>query len=143
MQVTLTKPECHISVVSNTYIHANTYIDNVRVCRAKISTNDNYDEWTITAWYTDKEYQKKGIGKYTLKKLLQALYKIYGEPQKINYIWNGQNDYVLDWMTKHFDATNGYPTPILKYSPEDVWLSHIYTLDVKKVMEYFEVKSLY
>ena len=63
------------------------------------------------------------------------------KPDKIEYIWNGANQYVYDWMTHHFDPISKCPIAVQKYASEDDWDSHVYILNVEKVLKYFEIKQ--
>ena len=109
-------------------------------CMCKISVTK--DKWTISSWYTKRAYKKQGIGKQTLGHLLKFLHQTYGIPKCIEYIWDGRNEYVGDWMTKHFDAKCKCPIAVQKMlEAEDDWSSHIYRLNVAKVFEYFEIDN--
>lgn len=100
----------------------------------------NYNEgsWVISAWYTEDGYKHRGYGKEVLTKTLRRLAKKH-VLRKIEYVWNGKNDYVYDWLKTHFNATCNCPLTILKNESADNWESHIYTLDSSKVIEYFEL----
>lgn len=137
MQNIIPKPKYKVSAISNTYLQASAHLNNASICNAKISTNDDHNEWTITAWYTNEAFKNQGIGKKTLGTLIETLFQIYGQPKKIDYIWNGQNEYVYEWMARHFDAVCNCPLVVQKMQAEDDWLSHIYTLNVSKVLDYF------
>ena len=109
-------------------------------CICKISVTK--DKWTISSWYTKRAYKNRGIGKQTLGHLLRHLHQLHGTPNHIEYIWDGRNEYVYEWMTKHFDAKCQCPIAVQKmFEAEDDWQSHMYQLDVAKVFEYFEVKE--
>lgn len=108
------------------------------ICICKVYMDNKHKVWTISSWYTKEEYKNKGIGKKTLAKIINHLYVVYGKPEKIEYVWNGTNEYVYDWMVKHFDAVCKCPIWVQKTQTEDDWESHVYVLDVDKVLEYFE-----
>lgn len=56
----------------------------------------------------------------TTKELVATLYKIQ-KPTSVNCIWNNVNQYVLNWLTKHFEVRlSDEAIKILKYSNEDV-----------------------
>jgi hypothetical protein len=57
-------------------------------------------------------------------------------PNHIEYIWNGQNQYVYDWLVKNFDAVCECPIAVQKTQPGDDWDSHIYELDCNKVLSF-------
>ena len=61
---------------------------------------------------------------------------IFGIPAHIEYIWNGQNQYVYDWLKKNFDAVCKCPIAAQKTQPGDDWDSHIYELDCNKVLRF-------
>lgn len=56
-------------------------------------------------------------------------------------IWNGYNQYVFDWMTNHFDPVSMLPIEVQKYASGDDWLAHVYRLDTRKFMRYFDVDT--
>lgn len=97
------------------------------------------ETWTISAWYTHQDEQRhSGFGKQVMKEALAAcLSGGQALPDSIDYIWNGANEYVLDWMVKHFDAVCTCPLAVQKKAPDDDWQSHIYHLDAKKLFCYF------
>ena len=115
-----------------------TIIENNIVCSCQVNFTDN--TWTISSWYTTKNHKHQGIGKKTLQAALQKVYDMTSKPDKIEYIWNGANQYVYDWMTHHFDPIYKCPIAVQKYASEDDWDSHIYILNVEKVLQYFEIK---
>lgn len=104
-----------------------------------VYAEEEHQVWTIAVWYTNDGYKNQGIGKQTLAKIITYLYVFYGKPSKIKYIWNGAHQYVYDWMVKHFDAVCQCPIVIQKTQAEDDWDSHIYNLNVDKVLKYFEL----
>lgn len=97
------------------------------------------DEWTIFKWSTQDKFQHAGYGRFAMQELLKYCVNIYGMPKSIKYIWNGQNNYVGEWLVKHFDAICCCPLSILKNNCDDDWESHIYMLDKEKVLEYFDI----
>ena len=111
--------------------------DNI-ICNCKISVNPS-NTWSISGWYTSDKYKNMGYGKLTMKKVLENIYKDFGKPKKIEYIWDGTNDYVYNWMLKNFDPVSKLPIAVQKYSTADEWDAHIYSLDINKVLKYFEV----
>lgn len=114
-------------------------VDNKVVCTCQIDTYET--EWWITVWKTNSQYRNKGYGKRTMRALLINLYNRLGKPRSIVYIWNGQNQYVFDWMQNNFDATCMCPLAIQKISEEDTWDSHMYTLNVQKFFNYFNIEK--
>lgn len=111
------------------------------ICKCKINIDLKTNIWTISSWFVNKEYQNQGLGKLALSKLLNYLFIKYNTPDKIEYIWNGANAYVLEWLENHFNAICKCPIVIQKTMAEDDWLSHIYELDIEKVFEYFHIET--
>lgn len=111
------------------------YLNNDEVCHCTISVEDN--KWTITAWYTVHGYGNQGFGTKTMKYAIQQLYKKYGMPSCIEYVWNGANQYVYDWLEKHFDPISKCPLSVLKTQNDDEWDAHIYRLNIDKFLNYF------
>lgn len=93
--------------------------------------------WVITGWFTKEGFKHNGYGKKTMKYLLDYLVEIYGQPGGLEYVWNGQNDYVYEFIQKHFDAKCKSPIAVQKYQAEDDWESHMYVLNADKVFEYY------
>lgn len=113
------------------------YDDNIKVGHALLSETDG--TWTISGWYIEELYQNQGIGKRLLGNSLKYLYTKLGRPTKIEYIWNGYNEYVMDWLSKNFSPLSRCPIAVQKYQSDDDWDSHIYTLDAEKVLAYFKL----
>ena len=124
---------------SNSSIEKQYFLDDKLVCKCKVDYDKN--GWCISSWYTEKEYMHKGFGRKTLASVLADLYELTGKPEQIQYIWNGSNDYVEEWLERNFDATNTYPIEVQKNCWEDTWDSHVYDLDVDKVLGYFSIKA--
>lgn len=122
------------------YVECNALIENEIVCSCKVNIDMVDSIWTIVSWFTSENLQGQGIGKQTLAKALSKLYETTGNPKEIKYIWNGTNDYVLEWMERHFDAKCSCPMAIQKKQADDDWESHIYNLNVDKTLDYFEIK---
>lgn len=114
-------------------------IQNKVVCSCKVNVNFANHAWVIASWFTNEDMQGQGIGKKTLAEAISYLYRHTGIPEKIKYIWNGTNVYVLEWMQRHFDAKCSCPIAVQKKQPDDDWESHIYDLDVNKTLSYFEI----
>ena len=112
---------------------------NEYICKCTISVDTN-NKWTISQWYANKNYQHQGYGRLTMKYLVTELFKKYGLPNQLVYIWNNANTYVYDWIYKNFDARlSDSAIKILKYSDEDIKEGHEYYLDITKFLKYFEV----
>ena len=88
-----------------------------------ISTSNGI--WNINEWFIYKEYRNKGYGEELLKETLKAVLEEYGMPQEMRYNWDGINEYVLQFLKKHF-----YPQPIGNVN--------IYKLDKEKVLLYIK-----
>lgn len=110
------------------------HINNEEVCKCTVSRDSN--TWTISSWYTIKKYQHHGYGKLTLQECIKALAKKFIMPECVKYIWNGANQYVYDWLQENFDAVCECPIAVQKYSVEDDWSSHVYTLNKDKFFAY-------
>lgn len=121
-------------------VKCDALLENESVCSCKVNIDTASHIWTIVSWFTNENFQGQGIGKQTLARALSKLYEITGIPEEIEYNWNGSNSYVLEWMEKHFDAKCSCPIEVLKEYAGDCWESHIYKLNVVKVLDYFEIK---
>ena len=108
--------------------------DGSRISHCKISTNNT--SWSITEWYTTHNYMHQGYGKIVLRKAVQELIK-RGKPTEIRYVWNGANEYVMNWLIKHFDPVSILPLAVQKVTQEESWESHIYVLNKEKFLRYF------
>lgn len=113
--------------------------NGIEVCKCKMSSSKDKSLWTISSWYTKRGFMHQGFGKKTLKKTLDEMNKTLGLPTKIEYIWNGANEYVYDWLSKNFGALSKCPLAVQKYSNDDDWESHIYSLNTEKFLNYFEL----
>ncbi len=113
------------------------YDRRFKACECKISVNTN--TWTISSWYTEKAFQHRGFGTLTLQVCLEDISKVYGVPERVEYIWNGANKYVLDWLNEHFGAVSKCPIAVQKYANDDDWESHIYVLNTDKFIEYYKL----
>ena len=122
---------------SNTSIEKQYMLDGKPVCKCKVDYDTN--GWCISSWYTGKEYMHKGFGRKTLASVLADLYELTGKPDQIQYIWNGANDYVGEWLERNFNARSTCPIEVQKSSWDDSWDSHVYVLDVGKVLKYFNI----
>lgn len=110
--------------------------DNV-ICHCEIhKKNDDSNIWVIPAWFTEEGYKNQGIGTVVLASAIRDMKTIFGIPDHIEYIWNGQNQYVYDWLKKNFDAVCKCPIAVQKTQPGDDWKSHIYELDCNKVLRF-------
>ena len=122
------------------HVECEALLESQRVCFCKVNIDTAGHTWTIASWFTNENLQGQGIGKQTLARVLSKLYGITGTPKEIEYIWNGTNDYVLEWMERHFDAKCSCPIAVQKKQADDDWESHIYKLNVAKVLDYFGIK---
>lgn len=111
-------------------------IDDI-VCECKISVNSDTNTRTISSWYTAKDYQHHGYGTETLRACLNEIKQQNPEPAKVEYIWNGTNEYVLKWLAEHFGAISRCPVAVQKYAFDDDWESHIYVLNKEKFAAFF------
>lgn len=128
---------------SNTYTcFATIGLQPVCICKINVSGSQTgaKTKWTISRWYTKTEYRNQGIGKQTLKCMLNYLCQKYDKPDSIEYIWDGKNEYVGDWLRKYFDAECKCSIAVQKmHEAEDDWDSHVYNLQTDKVLAYFEL----
>ena len=117
--------------------------DNKTIGKCLVSFDylSDFSNWTISGWYISKDFQNKGVGKELLRKTLLYLYKNFGEPNTIKYIWNGQNIFVYNWLAKNFDAVSNCPMVVQKYQSDDDWESHIYDLNKTKILDYFNISK--
>lgn len=109
------------------------------VCRCTVSVNESANIWRISSWFTKSGFGNKGFGRAALEKALQRCMDRYGDPEGIEYTWNGENAYVLAWLERHFDAVCICSVAVQKTQPDDDWDSHIYELDKEKVLQYFKI----
>lgn len=107
------------------------------VCSCQMNVDSNANIWSISSWYTDPEYSNKGIGKKVLSEAISYTYEQFGEPTQVEYIWNRANQYVYDWLDRHFHAVCKCPIAVQKNQMEDSWDSHIYILDTDLFLQYF------
>lgn len=107
------------------------------VCTATISISG--ESLTISEWMTDKGWRNKGIGRNALKAILSKIKQMGHSITSVSYNWNGVNAYVLDWLTRNFDAECKCPISVRKYSSDDDKDSHIYLLNTEKFMRYFNI----
>lgn len=122
---------------NNNSFTTTAHIYDEEVCKCTISRD--FDTWTISSWYTEKNHQHHGYGKLTLLECLKVLATKFPMPEYVKYIWNGANQYVFDWLKENFDAVCECPIAVQKYASEDDWSSHIYVLDKDKFFEYFKI----
>ena len=109
------------------------------VCECKVCYNVDSDIWTISSWHTSTSYSHKGYGKEVLKHALKFMYDTFMIPDSIEYIWNGVNQYVMDWLERNFEPVCKLPLEAQKYNEIDDWDAHIYRLNRDKVLEYFNI----
>lgn len=105
-----------------------------KTARCEVGYSDGI--WTVNAWYTDSQYRNQGLGKQVFASAFKYLFETYGEPVEIRYTWNGQNEYVGEWIRKHFKAECLCPMAVLKSTSEGVKEGHLYHLDAKTVKDY-------
>ena len=127
------------TTAENDSFYTFAYIDDVKVCECKIDVNKRSNTWTISSWYTTEEYKHRGYGTLTLQECLSEIRTVFDAPEKVEYIWNGANEYVLDWLNEHFGAVSKCPIAVQKYNSEDDWDSHIYILNREKFIEHFNI----
>jgi predicted GNAT family acetyltransferase len=120
------------------YVGKMFYIDDV-VCKCAISLDNTRKTWTISAWYTTEDYKHQGYGKKLMKAVLDKIKLDNGIPDNVQYIWNGENSYVFDWLNDNFNPVCKCPLAVRKYASDDDWDSHIYILNREKFLNHFEL----
>lgn len=126
--------------VSGRTIEIDADVDGVRVGYSRLSVDKVANVWTISEWFVNGDYQNKGYGRTILFTALNELYSMYGMPFEIQYVWNGQNMYVYEWLSKYFKPVSECPIAIQKVASDDDWDSHIYKIDRDKVLQYFNIQ---
>lgn len=126
-----------ISSLGNKHIaYAKHDGDTIGHCSISVDKSNN---WMISEWFVDSGFQKQGIGRELFKQNCAHLVENFGYPNKIEYIWNGTNQYVFDWLQENFAPVSMCPISVQKYSSGDDWLSHVYSLDKDAFLKYFDV----
>lgn len=98
------------------------------------------NEWTITQWYIDGNYQGKGYGRTLMRAIVCHICNVTdSRPTTIKYIWNGVNGYVHEWLERNFNAVPLVNEWASKGMAEDDWSNHIYYLDVDLFSKYFMI----
>ncbi len=110
-----------------------------KLCECKIDVDPVTKTWTISSWFTTERHKHHGFGKLTLQECLNAISAVYGTPDIVEYIWNGANQYVFDWLDENFGALSKCPIAVQKYASDDDWESHIYILNREKFLKYFSI----
>ncbi len=122
----------------NDHVTCKLSVDGIEdVCTCEISVDAKEGKWEITSWFTRDGFKKKGLGKDAMYNVLHFCKSQYGVPSVIQYVWNGANTYVMDWLEKNFDAVCTCPIVVLKTQPGDSPDAHIYELNKDKVLKYF------
>ena len=121
--------------IKNNKYTCNYTIDDKIISKCEICVNNN--TWTITAWFTNNEYKNQGYGTAVLRALTNYLNNLFGKPESVEYVWNGDNEYVYDWLTNNFDPISKCPIAVQKTANDDDWDSHIYYLNTEKFLNYF------
>lgn len=103
-----------------------------------ISVNKD-NSWMISEWFVNHDYQHQGLGTELFRESINYLSSNFPYPDKIEYVWNGANRYVYEWLQKNFAPVSQCSMVVQKYNSDDDWLSHIYELDVRSVYEYFGI----
>ena len=121
--------------------HIETWLKDgdAKVCKCKVTFGNNM--WSISEWYTNSAYQHQGLGVKTLRHTLKKLYEMFGAPGEIRYIWNGDHEYVFNWLQNNFSPVSLLPISVQKYSDADDWSAHIYILDKAKVFKFFRLEE--
>lgn len=110
-------------------------------CTLSIHKENGITSWVISEWFTAEKLKHQGIGKKTMNELLKYCKYISGIPDMIEYIWNGENEYVMEWLSSNFNAVCECPIAVQKTQPDDDWTSHQYVLNKIKVLNYFGITA--
>lgn len=130
------------SQIKREAISCSAKVKDKEVCNCKIyRKSDNTNTWVISAWFTEEGYNHQGIGTDILRHTLQNMEQVFGLPNQIEYIWNGQNQYVYDWLKKNFDAVCDCPISVQKIQTDDDWSSHIYILNRNRVLNFAGIEK--
>lgn len=108
-------------------------VDGHEIAKVTVGIDDIEKMYTITAWYVIDGFKHQGYGRMVLQFMFEELSKDY----RVQYIWDGTNEYVGAWLAK-FNAKCIAPLAVLKTQSADDWESHIYELDAKKFFEYLK-----
>lgn len=120
-------------------VEITAFLDKNRVGYARLNKDKAGNVWTISEWFVSDCFQHKGYGRRILDAALTKMFEMFGEPFEIQYVWNGQNEYVFEWLKKNFTPISTCPIAIQKTQSDDDWSSHIYKLQKEKVLKYFEL----
>ena len=63
---------------------------------------------TVVSWFTEEKFKHHGYGKETLGLLLRDVCREFGIPTSVKYVWNGENQYVLNFLV-HLGRRVGCP----------------------------------
>ena len=110
--------------------------DNITVSECRVAVSNGI--WSISEWFTARTYRHQGYGKQVLREAFNVLSDEYGSPTEIRYNWNGVNEYVLEWMNRHFSPQSIISDVERKYGAEQSWEAHIFILDKEKVFNYIK-----
>ena len=126
------------SVTENNFIsQVSGFLESIPVTESQVNVDTKKSCFSISYWHTKQGYQKHGYGVETLKKNLENLVSVFGIPENFEYIWNGANQYVLDWLINNFDAKPVESLAIAKYEAGESWEGHVYVLNREKVVRFF------
>lgn len=111
---------------------------DIKVGRCEMSYG--VSKWGIKEWFVEDGYKRKGIGKQMMKLLMEDLLKDTGKPVEVIYTWNGENEYVYDWLIRNFNAVCQEDLNVLKNDSKFGWKAHLFKLDTNLVLKYFDIK---
>lgn len=101
-------------VFTTTAYAADDVMQEDKICECKIDVDPKKRTWTISSWYTTEKHKHHGYGKLTMQECLDSIAAVYGIPEKVEYIWNGANQYVFDWLEENFGAVSKCPIAVQK-----------------------------
>lgn len=121
-------------------VECKSTVGNETACKCSLDIDiiNGKIKWTISSWFTENKFKYQGIGKRTMGRLFTYCIIKYGIPTNVEYIWNGKNEYVLEWLERNFDAICTCPIAVQKTQADDDWSSHIYVLNTHKILKYFK-----
>lgn len=120
-------------------VSVESYIGTTLVCKASASVDMFEYSVNIRSWFTQDGYKNHGYGRETMRRLLLHVKYLLSRIDIATYTWNGTNEYVLNFIQNRLGAVCICPIAIQKKCPDDDWSSHIYNLDINKVVEYFRI----
>lgn len=122
--------------------YENMSISNKEIGRCQINVYKEIGLFEISKWYIhDTGMHGKGLGRRLLKETLEEAIELYGEPNVVIYVWNQVNDYVYNFLDRHF-----FPYSLADrfnmHDMKDTKEAHKYVLNTKLFLDYFLTDTL-